>query len=234
MAHPTAVMLPAQSAAPADHQHPRATQGSVGVGALDSTVYGGTPVAIDPDDIGAAGSALTLSRSDHAHEFLTATAAALTKTAASSEGSSGDGARADHVHATDALPWGIMSPRFTSTANSSAYTDTAVTDFAIADMVVDSTRLYKVHFHCADVQSSAAGNKNIHFRVDATVTQQIAFVDTITGLDHVPVSAGFLWTPTSGTKDLDVQVVIAGGGTFTFNAAASDPRWFWVEDVGPR
>lgn len=61
-----------------------------------SSVYGGTPTAIDPDDAGAAGSATTISRSDHQHAIVTGTPASVGT--ANAEGAGTGFARDTHVH----------------------------------------------------------------------------------------------------------------------------------------
>lgn len=63
---------------------------------LATSVYGGTPTAIDPDDAGAAGTATTISRSDHQHAAACGTPVAVGTALA--EGSGATLARNDHVH----------------------------------------------------------------------------------------------------------------------------------------
>lgn len=61
-----------------------------------SSVYGGTPTAIDPDDAAAAGTATTVSRSDHQHAIVTGTPASVGT--ANAEGAGTGFARDTHVH----------------------------------------------------------------------------------------------------------------------------------------
>lgn len=61
-----------------------------------SSVYGGTPTAIDPDDAGAAGTGTTISRSDHQHAIVTGTPASVGT--ANAEGAGTGFARDTHVH----------------------------------------------------------------------------------------------------------------------------------------
>lgn len=71
---------------------------SVGVSELNSAVYGGTPTTVVPQISGSAGSASTLSRSDHQHGSAAIAPSSLGTS--NSEGSSSSFARADHVHDT--------------------------------------------------------------------------------------------------------------------------------------
>lgn len=225
-------MIPSQSTALADHTHARVQPLSVDTGAFTSDVYGTTTVAIDPDDAASAGTAATVSRSDHAHEFTTATAVALTKTATSSEGSSGDGARADHVHATNALPWGIVTPRQSLTTSNGPHAGDATTDLSLASVSVDSSRLYRVVLH-AEWQVSAGAVWDINFHVGGTLTDTLANINTA-GAGTGTISNEILWEPSTGTPTVDVRADFISGGTLTLNGSATGKRHFWIEDIGPR
>src|SRR5262245_46044016 len=61
-----------------------------------TTVYGLTTTAIDPDDATAAGTATTISRSDHQHQATCGTPSSVGT--ANAEGSGATLARNDHVH----------------------------------------------------------------------------------------------------------------------------------------
>ena len=92
--------LPAQQNALADHRH-RITQDwleddAVIPAKLADSVYGGTPTTIDPDDAGAAGTAATVSRSDHQHAITTNAPSDVG--IANAEGAGTGFARDNHVH----------------------------------------------------------------------------------------------------------------------------------------
>lgn len=70
--------------------------GSITTTNLATSVYGGTPTAIDPDDAGAAGTGTTISRSDHQHAITTGTPASVGT--ANAEGAGTGFARDTHVH----------------------------------------------------------------------------------------------------------------------------------------
>lgn len=70
--------------------------GSITTTMLASSVYGGTPTTIDPDDAGAAGTGTTISRSDHQHAITTGTPASVGT--ANAEGAGTGFARDTHVH----------------------------------------------------------------------------------------------------------------------------------------
>lgn len=63
---------------------------------FNSSVYGGVPTTIDPDDASAAGVATTVSRSDHQHQATTGTPASVGT--ANAEGAGTGFARDTHVH----------------------------------------------------------------------------------------------------------------------------------------
>lgn len=238
--------LPAQSAALADHQHPRAALNSVETGAivdnavtsakLNDDVYATTVTAIDPDDAAVPGTVGgRLAPFDHQHAIVTGTPAALTKTATSSESAGSGFARDTHVHATNALPWGIVA-RQKLTVSNGAHSANATTDFALADVPVDVTRLYRVHLHSQYQMSAATGTYTVNFFVDGVAVDRFAVCrnNAASALDS-SFSAGILWEPASGTPDLDVRVTEdSGTATFLLVGTATVPRWFWVEDIGPR
>jgi hypothetical protein len=202
---------------------------------INAALYGlvGDIVAIDPDDAASAGVSTRLARADHGHEFLTAAPSALTKTASNTEGSSGDGARADHGHSTANLPWGVMSPRQILTSSGSGITASGATDFALDNMVVDSTRLYRAHLK-TPWSTTSGGRWLVNLHVDGTLTDRIGDINELEGYDELH-EWSTLWTPTSGTKDLTIEVVeVSGTSTLTFVATATATRQFWVEDIGPR
>lgn len=204
---------------------------------LDSTIYGGTPVAIDPDDAGAAGTAATLSRSDHAHEFLTATAVALTETATSSEGTSGDAARADHVHATNVLPWGVVAQQVETTNDGGHSADTA-TDFALSNVPVVAGRLYAIHMHSDVLFASVDVNARWVLRLRLNGSNIAVFEDLeprVGGNSRRVSDATCYWEAptTQATDDFDVFAdEIVNGADITLEASATNPRWFTITDIG--
>ena len=189
------------------------------------------PVAIDPDDAAATGTSGTAARSDHQHAIVTNVASALTKTATSTEGTDAF-ARNDHLHATSVLPWGIVA-RQSLTTSSSGFTTNATTDMAISGVVVDSTRLYEVYAHSEWVVTAGAV-WDVEFYVDAVLTDTLQNINTAGAISDT-MSATILWTPTSGTKNVDIRVVEVGGtATLTFNGSATGQRHFWIKDIGLR
>jgi len=204
-------------------------------GLIDPSSFGGSGVitVIDPDDPAAAGSTGLIADAGHQHPWTTGAASSLGKTASNTEGSSSSGARADHGHSTDTFCWGRMSPRFSSTSSAGPYSTGATTDFALADMVVDSTRLYLVCVH-SHLSCSAAATYDVNFHVDGTATLEMYHAQIVAGTGGRIVNALSLWEPSSGTKDLDLRVVTSGGATMTFDASSTEPRYFWVMDIGLR
>lgn len=238
--------------------------GSLTTTKFATSIYGGVPPSIDPDDAAAAGTATTLSRSDHqhavvaavagtiapddaaaegvatsfarsdhVHAFTCATAAALTKTATASEGVAATHARSDHVHATSALPWGIVAYQ-ELTAGSAAFADNATTDFVLTSISVNVLRLYRVHLN-AQFSNSVTGDWQHQIFAGGTQVGQAHTYNTAAGF-AAQASGDFLWRPATGTITLDVRVndTTSAGGTLTYAAAATNPRQFWVEDIGLR
>jgi hypothetical protein len=79
----------------ARHTHP-IDAASITTTNFATTVYGLTTTSIDPDDATAAGTATTVSRSDHQHQFTCAAPVAIGT--ANAEGVATTAARSDHVH----------------------------------------------------------------------------------------------------------------------------------------
>jgi hypothetical protein len=192
------------------------------------------PSVIDPDDAGSAGVSTLPARADHQHQFTSAVAAALTKTATAGEGSAATHARSDHVHSTAALPWGIVGYERLTTG-SAAFSDGNTTDFNVNGVVTDATRLYWVYMHSQLIQS-ATGNWFHNVHADGTAIGRVHAYNTAGGANlNAMVSGGFLWLPTSDTWDVDVRLDnIAGGGTLVYEADAGAPRHLMIVDIGPR
>lgn len=214
---------------------------------LAASVYGGTPTAIDPDDAGAAGTATTISRSDHQHQATCGAPAALTKTATASEGSGTSLARDTHVHATSALPWGVVGSRFSTTTAQTLTSvtsggGTATTDMAVSAVAVDVTRLYTFNF-AAIVQLVTAGSTlgaAIEVLVDGTQVDTLwDDEDMQAGVDLWAASRK-LWEPASGTVDVTTRLRNRSGTTQNFVIGARSAagqvlaRQLWIEDIGPR
>jgi hypothetical protein len=70
--------------------------GSLTTTKFATSIYAGTPTAIDPDDAGAAGTGTTVSRGDHQHAIVTGTPASVGT--ANAEGAGTGFARDTHVH----------------------------------------------------------------------------------------------------------------------------------------
>lgn len=235
--------LPAQASAQADHQHPRVAAGSVNtigieddavtLAKINNDVYATTVTTIDPDDVAAAGTVGgVLSPGDHQHAITTGAPAALTKTATPAESSGTGFARDAHVHATSALPWGIVD-RDIFTSNSAAFSSTNTTDFSLT-LTADATRLYKV---CLSTEVDASVDSRWVIQVFAGGTQvgEVYREQVLTGGVIGYCNGHLLWLPSSGSITVECRVLnTAGGGTLTFPGSGTIPRQFWIEDIGPR
>ena len=233
--------LPAQSNALADHRH-RITQDwleddAVIPAKLADSVYGGTPTTIDPDDAGAAGTAATVSRSDHQHQFTTATASALTETTTSGEGSAATAARSDHVHATNVLPWGVLANgRFTSTSPDSARAAGVDTDMTVTVALV-TNRLYGAHLHTQVDYGTVTQPYALELEHDGTIIGRFfrwGSNETGGADDDVFCDAWVFFTVGSddASATLTASNAAGSGGTIVCDAAAGNPRTLTVFDMG--
>lgn len=210
--------------------------GAVTAAELAPGLFGGVPSTIDPDDAASNGTGQIFALSDHQHPIVTGAPAALTKTAASAESAGTGFARDVHVHATNALPWGVVA-RHQIAVDGAALGDGAVADWLLDEVPVDSSRLYVVHFKTKAL-FSAASQWAIDVRADGVAIETVWQESAIAAGKLLTVCVAALWEPSTGTPDVDVQVDnTSGGGTVTFLHAGSGkntPRSLWVEDVGPR
>lgn len=128
------------------------------------------------------------------------------------------------------------------TGNGGPYGNLATTDFVLTDVVVDASRLYRVHIHSQVAptgSTSPASGLHLALFVDGVDTERLMRkrFEGAGGNFEETCESSVLWQPTSGNKDLTTVVGLAfGAGTpvFTFQASATATREFWVEDVGPR
>lgn len=117
------------------------------------------------------------------------------------------------------------------TANSTAYNSTIATDFSLASVVVTANRLYEVTLHSSWATSAASTYTVEFWAAGAVVDAGLEITDA--GRDQIATS--LLWRPTAGTKTLEIRITqVVAGGTFTFTASATQPRQFYVKDIGPR
>jgi hypothetical protein len=202
---------------------------------LGTSVYGlvGDLSAIDPDDAAAAGTSARLAHADHQHAATAGAPDALTKTATSAENNGASFARNNHTHATSALPWGHVD-RIAFTADSTGYSTGATTDFS-RTITADNTRAYVVHLAAQITVSVAGGAWSAELNEAGTAVGRFFRYVFAAGVSETPPSHPVLWLPAaSGSVTLDVRLTGAGGGTLTFIGATTNPRQFWIEDIGPR
>lgn len=200
---------------------------------LNNDVYATSVSAIDPDDAAVTGTVGgRLSPFDHQHAAPAGVPAALTKTATSSESAGTAFARDAHVHATSALPWGIVG-RDIFTSDSAGYSTGATTDFSLT-VTVSDTRLYRVHLSAQVTVSGAGGAWSAELHEGGTGVGRFFRYVFGAGVSETPPAEGILWLPATATVTADVRLTGAGGGTLTFIGSATNPRQFWIEDIGPR
>jgi hypothetical protein len=215
---------------------PKILDDAVTAAKLANDVYGNVaPSAIDPDDAAAAGTVGgQLSPVDHQHAAPAGTPSGLILTGTSAEGSGASLARNDHQHATDELPWGILTPRQNLTSNSAGYATGATTDFSLA-ITVDNTRAYRVHLVGQISVSGAGGTWAGDLHEAGTAVARMFRHTFAASVAETPGGETALYLPaSSGAVTIDIRLNGTGGGTFTYLGSATAPRAFWVEDIGPR
>lgn len=214
---------------------------------LDPAIFG-TPGSIVPDAAAAAGTAPTVSHSDHTHGFTSAAPAGLTKTATASEGAASTHARSDHVHSTDALPWGVLAYQ-NLTANGTAQGN-ANTDFTLT-VSPDVTRLYKLCISglaatggltTADLvpvweyNATIAGTTIARLVKRPFITTGVGAATTA-GNIQLDMCGHALWLPASAASQTIIiaqNQITATNATLQPQGSAIVPRAFWIEDIGPR
>lgn len=128
---------------------------------------------------------------------------------------------------------GIIMDPFLSTVSSSAYTSSTTTDITLVSVPVDSTRVYRVHFHSAWTLS-AAGRWLIMLQENLTDVARVADI-TLSAIGFGVISSSVLWYPATGTPTLTIYAFEeTNGASFTFEGGSTTPRYLWVEDVGER
>jgi len=130
--------------------------------------------------------------------------------------------------------WGAIA-RYYSTVDSPSYSAAGNSDMQMLNVSARADRLYAVHLNVSFVLNAAA-QWSFDLRVDAAsvgrfgmeTTPNITLGDTVNGK--------VLWLPaTTATFNLYVRHEELGGtATLIYQGAASFPRMFWVEDIGPR
>jgi len=122
------------------------------------------------------------------------------------------------------------------TGDSSVFSATGVTDWSISNVVVFSTRIYRVTLKSDYLLTFTSGAAiwDINFHVDGSLTDKFHVIDRGVN-DRTALCSSILWQPTSGTKTCTVSLVeVSGVSTVTFQASGTNQRSFWVEDIGPR
>ena len=198
---------------------------------------------ITPDASPAEGVATSFSRSDHTHGAAAATATTIT--GSNGEGASSSFARADHNHAygtgsvgeaaiVDTMPRGIVA-RTSTTADSAAFSaDTDVTTLSNVSVVQD--HVYAVRFHARTVVlvSVADGIWAVELHVNGTKVGEFNYLQRPNS--QTSMTDGTIeWTApaTASTDDFVVHVnELAGTSTIQFEAAANNPRFLSITDLG--
>lgn len=185
---------------PADDLAP----GVITTGDFNSSVYGGTPTSIDPDDAASAGVAATVSRSDHQHAATAGTPVSVGT--ANSEGAGTGWARDTHVHdiangAIDAAALIVDGVITAAKTNHEAWTSTTPT---FTNVTLGTGGTSSMHW----IQVG----RTVHFRAGFTLG---------TGTGDV-----------SGTITLDLPVSSSAGRRFTGIAAATDASALGATFVG--
>jgi len=130
--------------------------------------------------------------------------------------------------------WGIQA-KHVLTSNSTGYTATGNTDMVMAAFAARDDRSYRLHLHSA-VLMSTTGAWTLEFSAAGTDVGRAALLIDVSSILGGQVVASCLWNPaTTTTYDLRIKAnELSGSATLTLNGSATNPRQFWVEDIGAR
>lgn len=185
--------------------------GSLTTTKFATSIYGGVPPSIDPDDAAAAGTATTLSRSDHQHAVVAAVAGTIAPDDAAAEGVATSFARSDHVHA------------FTC-ATAAALTKTATASEGVA-----VTHARSDHVHATSALPWGVTIAPFSATTDSGAHSATTTTDMV--LNNVPVIIGHWYEIT-----LHTQVTLSGTGVWLLdllvNTVAYDRLWR-IDQVNP-
>jgi hypothetical protein len=199
---------------------------------------------VTPDASPAEGVATSFARSDHAHGAAAATATTIT--GSNAEGASSSFARADHNHAygagsvgeaaiVDTMPRGIIGQDI-HTSDSAVWSADADTDLGFTNLSVIQNHVYRFELRARAVVlvSVADGIWAIELHVNGTKVGEFDYLQRPNS--RTSNAAGTVeWTApaTLATDDFVVHVnELAGTSTLQFEAAANNPRWLSVTDLG--
>jgi hypothetical protein len=192
------------------------------------TAVGGTPGASAVADVAAAGTALTLARSDHKHgreAFATPVAAAVTGNAA---GSAVTVPHSDHVHQGT----GTLGYAETATAQTSISSETDLTSLAVTVTVVSGRRI-KITGQTEITCDATAGAALGRIKEGATYLGQYANVAFGSGGETFQSMGCVILTPTAGSHTYKLTLAKSGGaGTVSMQTSATHPAFILVEDIG--
>lgn len=129
--------------------------------------------------------------------------------------------------------WGILEDQAIGTTSAS-YSVSGNTDMVLTDVPVRADRTYKVVIN-TQVQVTAAAVWALECRVDGTQIGRFALVNEAFFFGESGNGA-VLYKPSVD----DVVTIrayaaeVTGTASFSLPAAATVPRQFWIEDIGPR
>lgn len=185
--------------------------GSVTTTSFATSVYGGTPTSIEPDDSGSGGAATTISRSDHKHTIVAAAPGSITPDDAAAEGNAISFARSNHVHG------------FTC-ATAAALTKTATAGEGAA-----STSARSDHVHATDALPWGLVAAPFDATADSSAFSSTTTTDMV--LNNVSVIINHWYE-----IRLHTQVSLSGTGVWTLdllvNGVAVDRMWR-IDQVNP-
>jgi hypothetical protein len=246
------VALPAQSTAPADHQHPRAMPGSVDTAALVDDAVTAAKIATDAvtadaiaaDAVGtseiAANAVGASELADNAVDTGAIADNAVTnaKMADNSVGSAeiiANSVTFDDV--STSFPRGIIRQQVLDTSNG-AHSADATTDFSLTNVSVVAGRTYAIHLHSRCLIGSLDVNSRWLVRLRLNGSNLDLFEDVeprVGGNTRRMIDATCYWTAptTQATDDFDVFAdEQAGDSAITFEASSVSLRTFTITDVG--
>lgn len=128
-----------------------------------------------------------------------------------------------------------LKASFLSTSSTVGYTTTTTTDMVLNNFAADATRNYRVCLN-SPWFTNGAGTWFSMLLIGGVQTARLAALTGASGNTDGVASGSYLWQPATTTLyNLAIQASeLTGTATLTYFSDASDPRQFWIEDIGPR
>ncbi len=186
-----------------------------------------TPSTIDPDDAGSAGVSTSAARQGHEHPITTAVPVAIG--AALAEGVATSFARSDHVHTG---PLGTLGYAQVVSGQLSISSEVDLTGLAVT-VTVQAGRRIRITGSVSEFDNDANAGAITGRIKEGSTGLGMFLASSIVASGFVSAWGSVVITPTQGahTYKLSAQKSV-GAGTVSLFAAATQPAFILVEDIG--